>query len=746
MTQQTGNQANAQPTIVQVLPQTPPGPARWQPIVGPETLTLGRDMPPHSRDTIIQEAVNILSRCVPPTEPQGRETGLAVGYVQSGKTMSFTTVAALARDNRYRMIIIIAGTSIPLLEQSRQRLVRDLRLDSPTERRPWRHIESPTVARSSHVAIQDILAEWNDPGVPVGELKTVLITVMKHHGQLQDLIDVLDRVDLNQVSTLVIDDEGDQAGLNTLVRRGGQSTTYRRLLALKDRLPHHSFLQYTATPQAPLLINIIDVLSPGFAEILTPGTGYTGGSEFFSQQANLVRTIPSNEVPTRNNPLAAPPASLLQAMRLFFLGVAVHIATNDPERNRSMMVHPSHRTVGHRQYFLWVSRVREEWIRILALPDGDADRADLLSLFQNDYGDIRATSPNIPVFDVLAACLLRALRRTTVQEINSVRGRPTPINWNDTEYWILVGGQAMDRGFTVQGLTITYMPRGVGVGNADTVQQRARFLGYKRSYLGLCRIFLETAIRDAFRTYVDHEEDVRTQLIDHRNTGRPMSEWRRQFFLNRNLRPTRDNVIDIAYQRAIFGDDWVYPQGLHDSVEALTANRSIFEQFRSRLQFILHDGLDLRRDSPRNMVARGVRLQTAHEELLTRIRLPRLTDSQLFAPLLRLIQIHLRTSPDELCTVFLVANGEPRRRDYVNDEINELFQGRQYAQQNGRRVETYPGDRAIRADEGLSIQLRYLDLGLANALIAENVPHIAVWVPSAMAQDLVHQPQGGPPP
>ena len=217
-------------------------------------------------------------------------------------------------------------------------------------------------------------------------------------------------------------------------------------------------------------------------------------------------------------------------MRLFFLGVAVHIATNDPESNRSMMVHPSHLPLVHRQYFLWVSRVREQWIRDLALLVGDADRTALLNLFQNDYGDLQATKPDIPTFEALAACLPRALRRTNVQEINSVRGQPTPVNWNE-EYWILVGGQAMDRGFTVSGLTVTYMPRRVGVGNVDTVQQRARFFGYKRSYLVYAASLLKPLSIIHFESYVNHEQDVRTQLIEHRNTGRPMSDWRRQFFL-----------------------------------------------------------------------------------------------------------------------------------------------------------------------------------------------------------------------
>ena len=70
----------------------------------------------------------------------------------------------------------------------------------------------------------------------------------------------------------------------------------------------------------------------------------------------------------------------------------------------------------------------------------------------------------------------------------------------------------MDRGFTVEGLTVTYMPRNVGVGNVDTIQQRARFFGYKRSYLGYCRVFLDQVTIDAYNAIIEHEENVREQL------------------------------------------------------------------------------------------------------------------------------------------------------------------------------------------------------------------------------------------
>jgi len=301
----------------------------------------------------------------------------------------------------------------------------------------------------------------------------------------------------------------------------------------------------------------------------------------------------------------------------------------------------------------------------------------------------------------------------------------------------------MDRGFTVEGLTITYMPRNLGVGNADTVQQRARFFGYKRSYLGLCRVFVGPDVRRAFRGYVEHEEDVRGELALFAATGRPLLEWRREFFLSRQLRPTRDNVIDIAYQRLRFGDEWVYPNGPHDAADAIAANAALFNQFRASHRFGPYAGLDLRQNSRRNLVIENIPLQVVHEELLTGYRVTRLEDSQQFGAMLRLIQRHLIDNPDDTCTVFLMAQGECRRRDYQDDKIVQLFQGRQYAMINGVRDISYPGERDVRGANGITVQMGYLDLGQQNALVGSNIPHLAIWVPSDMARDTLSQPQGG---
>ncbi len=253
-----------------------------------------------------------------------------LGYVQSGKTLSFTAVAALARDNSYPMVIVITGVSNPLLDQSTQRLEQDLRLQN---NRKWRLFRNPKP--EDRQSISDVLADWRNDRLPDRRRKTVLITVLKNTSTLRKLNQVLQKLDLASIPVLVIDDEADQAGLNTAVNRGAVSTTYQRLVTLRQNLPHHAYLQYTATPQAPLLINIIDVLSPRFVELLTPGDDYAGGERFFEQQPNLVRIIPPAEVPSRNTPLQDVPASLLTALRLFFLGVAAgFVQGEDQKRGR----------------------------------------------------------------------------------------------------------------------------------------------------------------------------------------------------------------------------------------------------------------------------------------------------------------------------------------------------------------------------------------------------------------------------
>ncbi|WP_163268310.1 Z1 domain-containing protein [Chelativorans alearense] len=731
---------NDNPIIVE--PVVAPAGGRWAPLAGPETLDfLATVVPEASRDDVRDTAVSILAKGVPPTGEFRQETGLVVGYVQSGKTMSFETVAALARDNAFQIVIVVAGIANPLLDQSTGRLRRDLRLDEPDRVRRWIQFQNPSADDATVQAIRDVLDDWRDPGTPEEYKKTVLVTILKNHRRLQNLADLIRAVGAEGVPVLIIDDEADQASLNTEVAQGQESTTYRCLMALRQALPSHTYLQYTATPQAPLLVSIIDSLSPNFVQVLEPGEAYVGGREFFADNQTYVRVIPPQDVPTNANPLSEPPESLLDALRVFMVGVTAGISQGRNTGNRSMLVHPSHRTAQHQEYYNWVRDIFDDWKRTLNLPDNDPDKQELIEDFRGAYDDLaQSVGDPLPDFDELVPSLRFAFRNTRVLEVNARGGRTPPVDWRSAYGWILVGGQAMDRGFTVEGLTVTYMPRGIGVGNADTVQQRARFFGYKRSYLGYCRVYLEQGTLRAFQKYVEHEEDVRGQLEEFQDNGHPLNDWKRAFVLDTAFRPCRHHVLEFDYMRGRFSNDWVAPRVVLASDAVVQANREAVAGFIQGLAFEEDSGHPDRTDAQHHHICRDIPLRAAIEQLLVTMRITGTTDSQRNTGVLLQLSKALEDDPDELCTIYRISPATRRRRGIdENGEVTNLFQGEAPVHPRERRGEVYPGDRAIRDDDNVTIQIHTLDLTRDEQVVAENVPVLAVWVPARLARAWISQ-------
>jgi len=291
------------------------------------------------------------------------------------------------------------------------------------------------------------------------------------------------------------------------------------------------------------------------------------------------------------------------------------------------------------------------------------------------------------------------------------------------------------------------MPRGVGVANADTVQQRARFLGYKRQYLGYCRVYLEPEAHAAYAEYVDHEETLRRQLVQHRRTGQPLSEWRRAFFLTPRLGPTRHQVLALDCFRGVLSDDWFYPRSPHWSPQAVESNRHIIDEFLSGLSLQPDSGHPQRTPAQRHRADTQVSLAQLHRELLTRLRFGSLDDSHRLTGLLLQIARYLDDEGDAVCAVYLMGTQEGRHtRGRGLDDRNRilnLFQGAHPSRPRAEQGRIYPGDMAIRAPQGLAVQIHRLTLSLGRGpdrqVVHDDVPTIAVWVPREMAADWLVQ-------
>ena len=188
----------------------------WQALDGEETQQLSKylGLDEVSAKRLLDESKAIFSLCGNPCDKENEDTGLVFGYVQSGKTMSFTTLTALARDNNYQIVIVIAGTSTPLLNQSTARLEKDLRLNDRFDRK-WLGVKKNpnNSSDTDRDDISTVLREWKNPTFPEDERRTVLITVMKNRSHLDNLIsiDVPKNLSYSIVKSYL--DEGEIKGL-----------------------------------------------------------------------------------------------------------------------------------------------------------------------------------------------------------------------------------------------------------------------------------------------------------------------------------------------------------------------------------------------------------------------------------------------------------------------------------------------------------------------------------------------------
>lgn len=689
------------------------------PVIGETTVGLGEylireriltDAADYQR--VRRDALAIVSHCRRFDEGDGTRTGLVVGYVQSGKTLSMTTVSALARDNGCRIIVLLAGVTTNLLQQNANRFKKDLRSASGRAT-AWRIFNSQDgLGGPDRQNLVQAVAEWRDAGFPEAERQTLLFLVLKNHAHLDKLYDLLRQVDLRGIPALILDDEADQAGLNTTPDDTEGSTTYRKIARVRAQLPHHTYLQYTATPQAPLLIALDDMLSPAFADLVEPGDKYRGGQTFFGPASPpwLVRVIPEKDLFRPGSPPDEPPESLLEAMRVFFVGCALAAVQRRPRR-RSMLVHPSPRTSDHAKYLRWIQAIIDRWATAMRSSEQE-ERDDVLLEFRAAYDDLARSYPSIPEFATLTQRLQVSLGRVSLKEVNSQDG--SEIDWENHDDHILVGGEKLNRGFTVEGLTVTYMPRDAGEWNADTIQQRARFFGYKAEYLSLCRLYLHPDVVHAYRHYVRHEDDIRKQLAEH--SGRPLREWRRAFFLNAKMKPTRRNVLSDPLYRVLANEPWFVQRHPPLDEPALSRNRRAFSAFVDTRTF----GRD---EAYFTHTFCEVPLAEVYQSLLVEFE-TRGDDVPRWFGLLVTLGGVLDRHPDAPCVIVQMFGGDTRERSVAKGGINPM-QGRSSSG-------NYPGDLQIRDAGAVTVQLHRVNIKKTGP---DDVPVLAVHVPEALRAD-----------
>jgi hypothetical protein len=640
-------------------------------LAGPEALHIDEQltarMDDASRLRVWRSVLNILDRG-PQRSGVNGQTGLALGYVQSGKTTSITALIAAAADQGYQVIVALLGGTNLLLEQNKDRLENALGTQTRKDYR-WVTETNPSGATTAKRI-----------GARIEGGRAVLIPVLKHAGRINALASVLDAVPgIEQTPVLIIDDEADQASLNTSSTT--ESKTYEALRLLRSRVPKHLYTQYTATPYAPLMLDSDDLLSPDFVEFLEPGTGYTGGREFFVEfAAQVIRDVPLlDEQPAKSPPLELP-RSLTAALGSFVAGAAMLVDRQPNAAPVSMLIHSTQRNDVQERYRFLVERQLRKWV---VACDKAATVEDLPEAVCNERRAL--TERGAPdVDDATFVDRVRwVLRETSLWLVNSASALKK-VAWNATPVHILIGGNKLDRGFTVEGLTVTYMNRPPST-QVDTLEQRARAFGYRRDQLPYCQFFATKRTIRSLRDIVFTEYDLRAQLQDHVDAGGNVHSWAREvgLMLPDGMKPTRDAVVNQLDYQAL---GWASVRLPKLSSEAVGENRRLADD----LGLFEAPHVDYGRLSFRTV---DLTLAEVRERIVARWA------ADDYGPSWRLREVveALERRPDQEAAVPVILmddDGEARLRKWdVETGFVNLFQGRDNVRSG--TGPSYPGDRVI---------------------------------------------------
>lgn len=518
----------------------------WKPIIGKQTelfLNGITSIPDEQKNIIRDESLNVIM-CAGEPNTTRQKVGLVVGYVQSGKTLSLTCVSSLARDNGYGHIIILCGVTNELFKQNMDRVVDDLITPS--------RMAFTAKINPDKKEIEFYRGKFDLWKSSKGKNATVVTFLLKHSSHIGDLAHILEKAedDLKGISTLIIDDEAHMAGLNAKFSKKQESRIYAELKNLRSKIPDYAYLQYTATPQAPLLVRLTDCVSPEFANVLTPGKGYYGGQQFFPENGNkdLVIDIPDQELPESKDAYIpnSPPKSFISALQQFLVGVADNLSKDKRDLVRSMLIHPHKLQSWQYAYEKLTLDQLKFYKEILKSNDKD-DKVNLLEEFKKAHAEIKRTYPQISDFKSISDNILEAIIHATSGVIVVNANTNEEINWSPAT--ILIGGEVLGVGFTVKGLTISYMLRTSAKGQIDSMQQRARFFGYRSDNIYLTRVYLSKETHEAFRDYVKHEEGTREELKKMQQSGKSLKKWRRNFLVRAGMQLTRKNIQSLSTVR-----------------------------------------------------------------------------------------------------------------------------------------------------------------------------------------------------
>jgi len=454
--------------------------------------------------------------------------GMVMGHVQSGKTSNYAGLICKAIDAGYKFFIIIAGIHNNLRNQTQ------LRIQEVFENIP--KSKSPVF-----LTMTDVDFKNNDvqkfSSLHFETTTNPFFLIIKKNTSVLDAVIKWVEQENNTVPMLLIDDEADNATINTK-DENDPTAVNKKIRTLLKKFRKYSYIGYTATPFANIFINHQannetegqDLFPKDFIIALKTPSNYQGAQKLFLDEydpnimvidslenmydisefyevkgleADCKFPIPRNH--KKDFEPTALPESLELAIRMFFLNIAVRNLRRQNDKHNSMLIHATRFTGVHSS----IAQLVNEYV--------DNIRKGIKiygKISNNNFGivnELKQTFEEYYNVEFVWTDVLEELNiiydKVEVLESHCSSKQTIEYPKNGPQKNIIaVGGNSLARGFTLEGLNISYFLRNAGA--SDTLMQMARWFGYRPNYEDICKVFLPSDIRDKFESVADSSDEL----------------------------------------------------------------------------------------------------------------------------------------------------------------------------------------------------------------------------------------------
>ena len=471
--------------------------------------------------------------------------GLIIGDVQSGKTLNYIGLINKAADAGYKIIIVLTGTIETLRKQTQGRIDEGfVGFDSDSAIRKEEKIvgvgnDSLTKKERQAASFTTKESDFdgkiaNTLGISMNMLKTPVVIVAKKNVKiLQRIYDWLNENNSKAGGKinhplLLIDDEADNASINTKDEDDNPTKTNASIRQLLFLFSKHTYVGYTATPYANIFINPDvydeklghDLFPKDFIFILTPNKEYIGGRDIFLDSGKYKNALINNDdceevLPHSHKKdfwLNGIPESLKDALAMFALSNVIRDLRGDVNTHRSMLINISRFICMHGFIQEYVQDTFKSYLdSYFTYGKTNEDDANLVrahTLYDSQYASAKT---NYTWYEI--KCKLYESNKD-VQFI-SVNSDNDMIDYKQYEdvgaRAIFVGGLSLSRGLTLEGLCISYFFRYSRT--YDVLFQMGRWFGYRKNYDDLIRIYMPSELMGWYETITESNEQLRIDLL-----------------------------------------------------------------------------------------------------------------------------------------------------------------------------------------------------------------------------------------